>query len=53
MVIKESPLILKLIKKALRVMKLFDLSPARKPRFLVKKDDLNQVKSDKKSDFRL
>ena len=43
-------------KRALRVMNLFDLSPARKPRVPIKKDDLNQVKSNKKnliSDFNL
>lgn len=36
-------------KRILRVMKLFDLSPARKPRVPVKKDDLKQEISNKKN----
>jgi hypothetical protein len=43
-------------KRALRVMKLFDLSPIRKPKVPVKKDDLRQEKSSKKNllvDFNL
>ena len=36
-------------KRALRVMKLFDLSPIRKPKVPVKKDDLRQEKSSKKN----
>lgn len=43
-------------KRVLRVMKLFNLSPARKPKAPIKKDDINQEKSNKENltlDFNL